>query len=137
MDARHTGSRARRACLFLAPVIGAWAVVPPYLGPKLDVATRVEVADHVVPGVAVLLASLATVLTLRRAQSAVVTYVAGLVILLAGLWMVATHLPLVRQAVHQEVPVGAVAFHAVPGLAVVALGSVWSVTAWSSSASSS
>lgn len=114
-------------------MIGAWAVVPPYLGPKLDVAGRVEVADHVVPGIVVLLATLVTVLGLRRARASLVAFVAGLVILLAGMWMVATHLPLVRQAMRHEARVGAVIFHTVPGLAVVALGLVWSVMAWSDS----
>jgi len=35
-------------------VIGAWSLLPPYSGPALDTETRVEIADHIVPGVLVL-----------------------------------------------------------------------------------
>lgn len=134
-DEAPSSRRARvlRGCLLSGPVIGVWAVVPPYFGPKLNVTGRVEVADHVVPGIVVLVATLVTVMGLRRAQGSVVASVSGLVVLLAGIWMVATHVALVRQAVHHVAPSGAVAFHAVPGLAVVALGLLWSVMAWSTS----
>lgn len=61
-------ARVLRGCLLSGPVIGVWAVVPPYLGPKLNATSRVEVADHVVPSIVVLVATLVTVLGLRREQ---------------------------------------------------------------------
>ncbi len=135
-DTAASRAAVPRACLLVGPVIGAWAAGPPFLGPKLHVAARVEVTDHVVPGAIVVVVTLLTVLALRQVHQPVVGCVSGFVIVLAGLWMVATHLPLVRQALQHQVPVGAVAFHTAPGLAVVALGSIWSVTACSVTAAS-
>ena len=105
-------------------VIGAWAVVPPYLGPALATDARVEIADHVVPAIVIL--ALSTALVVRRAAiPAIVMFAAGLTIALAGLWMFLTHVPLLAQAARGQAPVLAVAWHSVPGVAVIVLGVVW------------
>ncbi|MBA2752672.1 MAG: hypothetical protein H0U41_10660 [Actinobacteria bacterium] len=78
----------------------AWAVLPPYSGPKLNTETRVEVADHVVPSLVLIAVSLVIlVVSRRRAETAAgLSLVAGFLVALAGLWMVVTHVPLVAQA---------------------------------------
>lgn len=121
------------------PVVGlvaaVWAVLPPYTGPELATAARVEVADHVVPGALVLLVALASIVLSRRtAPPATAMLVAGLTVTLAGLWMTFTHVPLVAQAIDNEVPMGAAVYHSVPGLAVLALGLVWAAAYWRDSA---
>lgn len=112
-------------------VAAAWAALPPYSGPSLEAARGAEVVDHVVPAVVLLLASVAA-LVARRRPTAVLG--CGLVVALAGLWMTATHLPLVRQARGGGVSWDAVIYHAAPGLAVLALGAVWTARSWSAAA---
>ncbi len=112
-------------------LVGAWSLLPPYRGPVLNTADRVEFADHVVPGVVVIAVSaLALVLGLVLARRATtdLLFPAGLVIVLAGFWMTATHLPLVLQATRSEAPWGATIHHSLPGLAVLVLGVVWAAT---------
>lgn len=47
-------------------VSGGWALLPPYTGPALDTSARVEFADHVVPGVAVIAISASALLLANR-----------------------------------------------------------------------
>ncbi len=92
---------------------------------------RVEVADHIVPGLVVILVSVAALVMAppgRPPGNALL--LAGLVVLLAGLWMTATHVPLVLQATRDEAPVGAVVYHSLPSLAVAMLGATWVGTHW-------
>lgn len=114
--------------------MSAWAFLPPYSGPKLNTEMRVEVADHVVPSIVLLAVSLA-VLALRRRRDAppALPLVAGFLVTLAGLWMVATHVPLVGQAARGEVGVswGGAIYHSAPSLAVLVLGLVWIGAYWS------
>ncbi len=111
---------------------GAWALLPPYSGPALDTAMRVEIADHVVPGIAVLVVSVVSLLVARNgAGGAGFMLVAGLAVLLAGLWMTATHVPLVIDATRDRAPAGATLYHAAPGVAVLALGFLWAAFYWS------
>lgn len=110
---------------------GLWAVLPPYSGPPLNTAEVVEVVDHVVPGVVLVALSTGMLaLTRRAARPGAAMFVAGLVVLLAGIWMTATHLPLVAQATDGLAPVGAVVYHTLPGLAITVLGLVWVAAHW-------
>lgn len=109
-------------------LVGAWALLPPYSGPPLNTSDRVEFADHVVPGVIVIAVSALALLLARRANASTWLFPAGLVIVLAGFWMTATHLPLVLQATRAEAPWGATVYHSLPGLAVLVLGAVWAAT---------
>ncbi len=111
--------------------VGGWALLPPYSGPALNTETRVEVIDHVVPGI-VLLAVAVLCLAVRRA-----TLPSGLIVALCGLWMVATHVPLVRQAADGAAPWSAVAYHAAPSVAVLMVGLLWVVQTWSAEANES
>ncbi len=109
-------------------LVGAWALLPPYTGPALNTAARVEFADHVVPGVLVLAISIVSLLMARRDNADRLLFGAGLGVVLAGFWMVATHLPLVLQATRQEAPWGATLYHSAPGVAVLVFGVVWALT---------
>ncbi|MCA1844735.1 MAG: hypothetical protein LC792_16390 [Actinobacteria bacterium] len=115
--------------------MGVLALLPPYLGPALEpLEIRKEVADHVVPGVVVLAISAVALWVAGRPAGPPPTalFVAGLVITLAGIWMTATHVPLVAQAVrHQpQAPWPATVWHTLPGLAVDALGLWWTAAHW-------
>ncbi len=105
--------------------IGVWSLLPPYVGPELNTATRVEIVDHVVPAVLVLAVSAGMVLLRRGFETA--GFLGGLAVLLAGLWMTATHVPLVGQALAGQVAAGAVVFHSAPGVAVAGLGLLWAL----------
>lgn len=119
-------------------VISAWALIPPYSGPKLNTETRVEVADHVVPSIILIAASLIVLLlSRRRAETAAgLSLVAGFLVALAGLWMVVTHVPLVAQAMRGESGVtwGGALYHFTPSLVVLILGLLWVGAHWSETA---
>ena len=111
--------------------MAAWAALPPYAGPALNTARRVEVADHVVPAVGVAIASLlGTAVAKRGARAASAIFGLGLVVVLGGLWMTLTHVPLVGQAARGEAPWGATAYHGAPGLGVVLYGLLWAKSWW-------
>lgn len=128
-------ARLRRALPLAGLVIGVWALLPPYTGPSLDTETRVEVADHVVPSALLLALSVAAlVVSWRGPPPGQFPLLAGFGVLLAGVWMTATHVPLVNQARSGQVTAAAAAFHTVPGLVVLALGAVWVAAHWSDEA---
>lgn len=106
--------------------LGVWLAVTPYVAPALGFVLEldpiVEVIDHVVPGV-VLVVAAASVLLLRRRPSAPYAFaVATGLSVLGGLWATATHLPLLLQARQGLAPWGAAIFHSTPGLVILAVG---------------
>ncbi len=112
--------------------VAIWASLPQWSGPKLNVSASAEVVDHIIPAVFVVLASVVAILAGRRAQGpGALRLMAGMVVLLAGLWMLATHLPLVAQATRDEAPWPATIYHTSSALAVFGLGLLWSVITWS------
>lgn len=121
-DGRRPGRRFGR----LGMLAGACAALPVLLGPNLNVAHQVEIADHLIPAVVVLAVS-AMVLAMNRTApvSGVVVLASGLVVALAGLWMVATHLPLVAQGARHQAPWAATTYHTGSAVLVLALGLVW------------
>ena len=100
-------------------VAGAWAAVVPWaaraLGVRLDVPTGVEVADHVVPGLAVAVAAAVLGLRARSGRTAapgdVAWSAAAGVAFLAGFWIAATHAPLLAEAGQGVTPWGAALVH--------------------------
>lgn len=104
-------------------IAGLWAIAPPLVGPQLLTARSVEIVDHVVPGVVVLVVVVG--LVVRRSASELVLFAGGLVVTLAGVWMVGTHVPLVAQAVGGQAGVAATVHHSLPPLATLALGVGW------------
>ncbi len=120
----------------ILPMVGfgvaLWASLPQWSGPKLNVAASTEVVDHIVPAVLVVLASIVGVLAGRRPQGpGGLRLIAGMTVLLAGLWMMATHIPLVAEATRDEAPWPATIYHTSAALAVFGLGLLWSTVTWS------
>lgn len=120
----------------LMPLVGLgiafWASLPQYSGPKLNVEASKEVADHIIPAIVILIASLVGIAASRRPQGpGALRFMAGMVVLLAGLWMMATHLPLVAEAMRDEAPWPATIYHTSSALAVFGLGLLWSTVTWS------
>jgi hypothetical protein len=120
----------------ILPLVGLgvafWASLPQWSGPKLNVAASTEVADHIIPAAFVLLASVVSILAARRPQGpGAVRFMGGMAVLLAGLWMMATHLPLVAEATRDEAPWPATIYHTSAALAVFGLGLLWATVTWS------
>ena len=112
--------------LIALAALAAWSIVPPYLGPlvglELDVASSVEVVDHVVPGVTAIAAALIALADARRGASDSVRALAALgVCALAGLFQTVTHATLVLDAGDPLRPVDTVILHATPGPALLGL----------------
>lgn len=118
-------------------LIGAWAMVPPYvvLFGSLQVRSSiVEFVDHVLPGAVVIAVSALALIQLRTGQpSETLLLLGGAVIMLAGLWMLSTHVGLISQTRQGIVPAGAVGWHGVPGVAVTLLGVSWTARFWGTS----
>jgi len=104
--------------------VGLWGTVAPYIGPDVMVEAIVELVDHVVPGVVVLGVAL---LWLYRRRLGLVS--AGLSVL-AALWMVATHVPLLAQAVRGETPWAGSLWMFVPSALLLGLSAWATVRAW-------
>ena len=127
----------RQGLPYAGLVVAGWAMLAPYvlLGPDINAAAKNEVADHVVPGVLIVLVSVAMLVRARsRVPESGFPLVAGLLVALAGVWMAATHLPLVNQARRGEAGVtyDVAAWHTIPGVVVLVLGLVWAGAYWSS-----
>lgn len=108
--------------------VTVWGAIPPWVGPWVgwdvqNVPLSVELVDHALPAVilaAVAVAGLAGWLPLLVA----------LVGVLAGLWMTATHVPLLGQAADGLVGWDAALFHSLPGILLLALTVAAAVWAW-------
>ena len=117
-----TSTRGGRAALLPAALalLGAFAAATPYLasawGLEVDVPSRVEVVDHVVPG-AVIVASGAALLLVRgrAAQGGFVAMAAAGLAFLAGFWITSTHVPLLFEAADAVVGWDAALFHMAAG----------------------
>jgi hypothetical protein len=115
--------------LIVLVAVAAWSILPPYVGPllglELEVASSVEVIDHVGPGLlAVAAASAALVLVRRGRSDSLLVFAALAVCALAGMFQTVSHMTLVRDAGDPLTPVDAVVLHATAGPVVLAL-SLW------------
>lgn len=128
-------SGIRRWLPFAGLVVAVWASLPKYSGPgepRFVPDPAAEFANHVVPAIAVAVVSLWTLWAYRRSRGpGAVPFFAGLVVLLGGLFMVATHAPLVAQAASGDAPWDAAIYHSSAAMATFGLGLLWSVTHWS------
>lgn len=123
----------------LLPLIGlgvaVWASLPKYSGPKLSVDASKELADHIIPAIVVFVAAVVGILAGRRPQGpGALRLIAGLAVLLAGLWMMATHIPLVTQTLRggpDAASWAATIYHTSSALAVFGLGLLWATVTWS------
>jgi len=109
--------------------LAVWATVVPWLakavGLGLEVATRLEVVDHVVPGV-IMLVGAALLATGAGAPGGRVWLGAGAIAFLTGLWITATHVPLIPDALDGLAPWGAALLHLSTGPPILILG-LWMV----------
>src|SRR5436190_4231002 len=123
-------ARAQARWIALLAAIGAWTALVPYfaklIGLRVDVPGRVEVVDHVVPGIVI--AALAGWLAWRAHSGPVLGTTAagtvGGVCFLAGFWVAATHVPLIRDAADARESWGAALWHASTALPILAI-SLW------------
>lgn len=114
--------------LIVVAVIGSVAPwIAKAVGLPLPVATSLEIIDHVVPGIVVVGAS-ALVLSGRLPVFAAL--LATLAAALGGLWMAATHVPLLWQARTVMVDWPTALTHSVPVIATFALTIPPAVWAW-------
>ena len=93
-------------------------------GSNLNVAAKVEVVDHVVPGVVVAVCAGLAALLVRRggaAEASVAVLALTGMCFFAGLWQAATHAPLVFEGGGSESPWGYVLLHSSPGPAILAI----------------
>jgi hypothetical protein len=123
----------------LLPLVGLpvalWAALPQFSGPAINTSETAEFVDHIVPAVLIVLCSLVGIAASRRpAGPGALRFIAGMGVLLAGLWMVATHFPLVRQTMDggpEAASWEATIYHTASALAVFGLGLLWSTVTWS------
>lgn len=101
-------------------LFGTWGILVPYLGRPagfvVDTRPINEVVDHVIPGI-VVVAVAASYLVLRRR-----TFAGSLAVVAAGIWMTATHIPLLKQAADGQASMQAALWHSIPGMVILALG---------------
>ncbi len=110
---------------------GLVAMLPFFLTPELDTARSAEIADHVFPGVLVLAAAGGVLVAHRRGGVSPMAFLAaGLAILLAGVWMASTHVPLLSQAARDEAPWAGALYHSASAAIVLAVGVAWASAAW-------
>ena len=132
-DIAHQPARATiSARLFAGGVAaGLLGILPFFVSPELDTARSAEIADHVVPGLLVLVAVGLVFLAHRRGQLGGMAFLtAGLAILLAGIWMASTHVPLLNQASRGEAPWGGSIYHSATAFLVLGVGVAWASAAW-------
>jgi len=124
------GRRRATAPWIILAALGAWAIAVPYLGPelglRLDVASKLEFVDHVVPGtIAILSGTLLAALWARGADASDwVSLAAAGASFLAGVWMVSTHAPLISDAARGAAEWGPTLLHNSPGFPI-ALLALW------------
>ena len=110
---------------------GLVAMLPFFLTPELDTARSAEIADHVLPGLLVVAAAGAVLVAHRRGGVSPMAFLAaGLAILLAGVWMASTHVPLLSQAARDEAPWAGALYHSASAAIVLAVGVAWASSAW-------
>jgi len=130
--ATGTGVAPRRPLVDVLPwigvAVGLWALIPPYVGPELaNLKSKVEIADHVVPSLVMVALSVICLVRARTGRpDGSFPLVAGMTFALAGLWMTATHLPLIAQARRHQVPTTAALWHMSAGVVVLVFGGLWS-----------
>ena len=122
--------------LILLGVLAVLSMLPPYVGPplglELDVASNVELVDHVVAGGTVVVCSFVAAWLLRTERITTDSpFLMGAVALgvLGAVWQTTSHVPLVLDGGGPLTPWGTVLFHAIPGPVVtaVALALLWRV----------
>ena len=109
--------------LVVALVVGLYAMAPGiYLG-GLHVKRGAEIVDHVIPGLVVI--AMVAVALFWGARSVAVMACAGMIVAIAGLFMVLAHIGLFRQWVNGQVAGGGAAYHCSTAVLVFLVGVTW------------
>jgi hypothetical protein len=108
-------------------IFGVCDAIAPYVSNALGLTLYTqpvnEVVDHVIPGAIVILVAW---LSLIRRQH----WLGGdLVAMVAGTWMVATHVPLLVQAANGQVDMTTALIHSIPGILVFLTAAAMTATA--------
>ena len=106
--------------------LGAWSVLPPYIGPalgmELDVSSDVEFVDHAIPGALIVISGTISMMLARDGSAGSLADVISLgVCCLAGFWQMATHFTVWIDAGDPERPWDAVILHGTAGPAITIL----------------
>jgi hypothetical protein len=117
------------------PIVGfgvaLWATLPQYSGPYLNTEPSKEIADHIIPGILVAVVSLVTLMARKRPGGpGAIPFFSGMAVLLAGFWMVATHVPLISEAFRDLAPWPPTIYHSSAAFAVFGFGLMWTVAHW-------
>lgn len=119
----------RRPATVLA-VLAAWAIAVPWIaeaaGLRLDVSTKLEVIDHVVPGLLALACAALLVYVADQSPSSLGRLGAVAVAFLAGVWITTTHIALIPDAIDGSVRWGAAVLHISGGPPVLLFG-LWNL----------
>lgn len=113
--------------------MAVWAALPFFVSPPLDTDNVVEFVDHVVPALVVLAVCIDALIVQRRPDGGGNhLFVGGLALVLAGLWVVATHLPLVSQAAQpgDEAPWAGTIYHSASAVAALGFSLIWMAANW-------
>ena len=122
--------------LVLLGALGVLSMLPPYAGPplglELDVASNVELVDHVIAGGTVVVCSFVAAWLLRTGRTTTdgpVVMGAVALAVLGAVWQTTSHVPLLLDGGGPLTPWGTVLFHSLPGpvVTVVALVLLWRV----------
>ncbi len=105
--------------------LAVWATTVPWLaeavGLELDVSPRLEIVDHVIPGV-VMLAAAALLAARGGPRGSLVWLGVAAIAFLTGFWITATHVPLIPDALDGAAPWGAALVHLSTGPPIMLLG---------------
>ena len=119
-------SRVIPALLF---VTGVWGLAAPYAGTAMGLVIpglqpKVEVVDHVVPGLVIVPVALYAMFSGRF------PFVGSLAAVLAAFWMTATHVLLLRDAGRGLVSWATALWHSTPGVLALVLAGMMAKTAY-------
>jgi hypothetical protein len=122
----------RRPLPLIGLAVAFWASLPQWSGPALNTEPSKEVADHTIPAIVLAIACLVALMVRRKSGDgpSLATFSAALVALLAGFWMVATHIPLVVQAFGGDAPWPGTIYHSAAAFAGMGFGLMWAVARW-------
>ena len=109
--------------LIVATVVALYAMAPGIYLDGLHVRRGAEVVDHVIPGLAVI--AMVGVGLFWGVRSVPAMAYSGLVVLIAGIWMVLTHIGLFHQALDGKVSWGIAGYHCSTAVLVFVLGLTW------------
>ena len=128
--ARVASDQAGTRLAGLLVALGALTVAIPYLGRAIglsvDVAGRIEVIDHVVPGALVMAVGGRVLVLARRGvvRGRWPALVGGGICCLAGFWVLATHVPLLADAARGSAGWGSALWHFSTALPIIGV-SLW------------